>query len=235
MSLFSTFALGAAQGAAQGFVQGTMGRIQAEMEEAKAKIQAAREQNILRLQQDFTTQRDRENRDFTASRDDARYAQQKELEDIKTSRHQADIELRERIANARDERERELAEKRHQQTLAAVSARENKSRGIYDTTADGEKVYIEGTTAKRVSFDDGKPVKTLKNMTESDKMELRSIDTEISTLTKNAPISAKERPAHEAKIQALQRRKAELTGRSSAMSPTATTDDFLSSVLGSAR
>ena len=56
MSLFSTFALGAAQGAAQGFVQGTVNRIQSEMEEAKAKIQDARAQTMLKWSRASTGQ-----------------------------------------------------------------------------------------------------------------------------------------------------------------------------------
>jgi hypothetical protein len=232
MSLFTTFALGAAQGAAQGAVQGAVARMQMDMEEAKARIQEARDRTMLKLNQDFQRDMAKENRDFTESRDTARFDQQNALEESRNARHQADLELKERLAMAKDEREREIVEKRHQQTLAAIGAREGKSRGVYDTTVDGEKVYIEGDKARRVSFDDGKPVKTLKNLSDSDKMDLSGIRSQIQTLMKNPPLSPKERPAYDRQLQDLRREEARLTGRSSAAAAPTSADDFLASILG---
>lgn len=222
MSLFSTFALGAAQGAAQGFVQGTVNRIQSEMEEAKAKIQDDRARTMLKLQQEFTAAQNKEQREFTESRDTARFEQQNEIEASRNARALADNELKERLANARNEKDREIAEMRHKQTLAALSAREGKSKGTYDTAADGTRIYMEGATAQPVKYGDGSSVKTLKNMSESDKAAASSIERDIAAkekLLSNTPMGKTgeaTRSRLNVELQDLRRKRAAASGQSAA-------------------
>ena len=232
MSLFSTFALGAAQGAAQGLVQGSLSRMQSEMEEAKAKIQEARDRTMLKLQQDFSREMFDKNEMARVSEADAgrqfqeRMASEGRNYQSMERENEREYQSGEKALD-REDREKDRKERRgmHSESIAAQKTKLFGGEGgtMYEYRGDGKATALRDET--------GAPIKSAKNLSETDKMELTSIRSQIQTLMKNPPLSKKEKPDYDRQLQELRRAEARLTGKSPASAPSST-DDFLNSVLG---
>lgn len=234
MSLFSTFALGAAQGAAQGLVQGAVSRMQMDMDEAKAKIQEARERAIMKMQQDFQREMAADNQMFQVTRED---------ENRRFQEHQASETRNYQAIERENERSYLSGEKEKDRTHSSRLNRENIEAGKYQSKAslasrlitgnDGSLYTMdENNVAQPVRTSDGSQIRAAKNLTDSEKMELSSIRSQIQTLMRNQPMGKKGKEDYDRQLQELRRAEARLTGRSPAAAAPSSTDDFLNSVLG---
>ena len=234
MSLFSTFALGAAQGAAQGLVQGAVSRMQMDMDEAKARIQEARDKTMLEMQQKFQREMTADNQMFQVTRED---------ENRRFQEQQASEGRNYQSMERENERSYQSGEKEKDRTHSSKLNRENIEAGKYQSKAGLASRLITGNDGSLYTMDENnvaQPVKTAegtqlrsaKNLSESDKMELISIRSQIQTMMKNTPMGKKAKEEYDRQLQELRRAEARLTGRSPASAAPSSTDDFLNSVLG---
>ena len=235
MSLFSTFALGAAQGAAQGLVQGAVSRMQMDMDEAKAKIQEARERAIMKMQQDFQREMAADNQMFQVTREDENRRFQ-ENQASETRNYQAIERENERsYLSGEKEKDRAHSSRLNRENIEAGKYQSKASLASRLITGNDGSLYTmdENNVAQPVRTSDGSQIRAAKNLSESDKMELASIRSQILTLMRNAPQDKRGKEENALKLQELRRAEARLTGRSpSAASAPSSTDDFLNSVLG---